>query len=394
MAVLNLLDRGRGCLLGLAIGDALGAPLEGLTAQQVRTHYGVVSDYVDGARAWKRKPLRWRSPGLYTDDTQQALVMAEVLLDHGRIDPRRVADLYLALAQPPDSHAGAHRGVGRSFHKFLKALSSGTDPRRCGQDSAGITATMRVAPLALYLGSDLDRLVEAVTEACLMTHLDVRSLTGALAVAFTLRRLLEGEERSPALLFRVAGDLAQAEKHLADRPDPRLLGLDEHGRSMSACIARTESFLDLPRDAALTALVDQANRHGPRTTCRKPTMGFPPACIPTCLYLFLACDSFEEAMIDVVNLGGDADSAGALVGALAGAHYGIGAVPDRWLTRLQNREGIELRAEALLNKSRDGLAIPNLVETERKLSRNESVCRQGLMIQNPGGNDLGSKYRR
>src|SRR3954467_13056772 len=92
--------RARGCLLGLAIGDALGAPLEGLSAQQVRAHYGQVSGYVDGAVAWKRKPYRWRMPGLYTDDTQQALALSDVLIESGRADAGRLADVYLALANP------------------------------------------------------------------------------------------------------------------------------------------------------------------------------------------------------------------------------------------------------------------------------------------------------
>ena len=81
MRQLSRMDRARGCLLGLAIGDALGAPLEGLSAQQIRAHYGLVDDYVDGARAWKKKPYRWRMPGLYSDDTQQAMALSDVLLE-------------------------------------------------------------------------------------------------------------------------------------------------------------------------------------------------------------------------------------------------------------------------------------------------------------------------
>ena len=75
MPLSTRIDRVRGCLLGMAIGDALGAPLEGLGAQQIRAHYQLVTDYVDGARAWKKKPYRWRLPGLYSDDTQQALAL-------------------------------------------------------------------------------------------------------------------------------------------------------------------------------------------------------------------------------------------------------------------------------------------------------------------------------
>src|SRR4029077_20533449 len=86
-------DRVRGCLLGMAVGDALGAPLEGLSGQQIRTHYGRVRNYVDGGQAWKRKPYRWRMHGLYSDDTQQALALCDILLDYQRVDPERLADL-------------------------------------------------------------------------------------------------------------------------------------------------------------------------------------------------------------------------------------------------------------------------------------------------------------
>ena len=83
-------------------------------------------------------------------------------------------------------------------------------------------------------------------------------------------------------------------------------------------------------------------------------MGFPPACIPTCLYLLLTTDSFEEAVTEVVNLGGDTDTAGAILGAMAGAYYGVDAIPARWLDGLQNREGIEARAIALAQRSTAG----------------------------------------
>src|SRR5664279_4266871 len=110
MPHLSRIDRVRGSLLGLAVGDALGAPLEGLTAQQIRTHYGRIKNYVDGVQAWKRKPYRWRMRGLYSDDTQQALAICDVLLDFRRIDQDRLAEIYLALANPKGSFVGAHRG--------------------------------------------------------------------------------------------------------------------------------------------------------------------------------------------------------------------------------------------------------------------------------------------
>ena len=396
MSELNREDRVRGCLLGLSIGDALGAPLEGLSSQQIRAHYGLVDDYVDGARAWKKKPYRWRMLGLYTDDTQQALALCDVLLECRTIDPHRLAALYLRLANPKGSYVGAHRGVGRSFRQVLADLEAGVSPRETGQRSAGIGAAMRIAPLALYFNgdekNDADAMFEALMAASLMTHRDIRSLAGALAVVHAVRRLVAREPRQPSFLFRIARDVALDEDRILEHHhDAVEVGL--YLRSMPQAIAHVESVLDKPRDQALAAIVEEANRHGAEPVCKRPTMGFPPACIPACLYLFMVTESLEEALTEVVNLGGDADSAGAILGALAGAHYGVDAIPERWLASLQNRDGIDLRARALCARSAAGLAIPDLVEREHALSKQEGVCREGLMAPSGNGGDMGANRR-
>jgi ADP-ribosyl-[dinitrogen reductase] hydrolase len=378
-------DRVRGCLLGMAVGDALGAPLEGLSSQQIRTHYGRVRDYVDGVQAWKRKPYRWRLQGLYSDDTQQALALCDVLLDYRRVDPERLADLYLALMTPKGSFVGAHRGIGKSFRQVLAALERGVPAHLTGQPTAGIGAAMRIAPIPLYFGDDVGPMFESAMAASLMTHRDIRSLSGALAVAHTIRRLVAGSPRDPSLLFRVAADVLKDEAAIASGYGDLVIKIDTHARGVSRAVAHAESVLDAPRDRALTALVDEANRHGAEPVCKRPTHGFPPACIPTCLYLLLVTESFEEAVTEVVNLGGDTDTAGAILGAMAGAYYGIDAIPQRWLDGLQNRDGIDARAIALAQRSKVGLHIPDLIATEHLLSRKEgesfelfaSVGRQG-----------------
>jgi ADP-ribosyl-[dinitrogen reductase] hydrolase len=390
----RLAARARACLLGLAVGDALGSPLEGLSCQQIRAHYGQVVDYVDGSRAWRRKPYRWRMPGLYSDDTQQALVLADVLLERGRVDPHRVADYYLRLATPRGSYLGAHRGIGRSFRQVVAELERGTSPWETGQVSAGIGAAMRIAPVALYFTGEPEAMFDAVLAASLMTHRDIRSLAGAMAVAYAVRRLASGAEREPSLLLWLAADVARAEDRLAAKHGDAIASLGAHRHSMSQAIAHAESLLEEPRDRAIAALVEEANRHGAVPGCKRPTMGFPPACIPTCLYLLMTTDSFGEALIEVINLGGDTDSAGAILGALAGAYYGSEeAVPGHWLAGLQNREGIELRALALARQCADGLDIPDLVETERLLSEREEACRDRLLATQQSGGDLGANQR-
>jgi ADP-ribosyl-[dinitrogen reductase] hydrolase len=393
MPLTTRIDRVRGSLLGMAIGDALGAPLEGLGAQQIRAHYHLVTDYVDGARAWKKKPYRWRMPGLYSDDTQQALALCDVLLANGRVDLGHLAAIYLEMATPEEGYAGAHRGVGRSFRQVLADLKRGVPPERTGQGSAGIGAAMRIAPMALYFADDPEAMYDAVTAASLMTHRDVRSIAGAHAVAVAVRRLVAGAGRDPSFLFRVAADVARAEDRIAADHAGSVASIAAHGRSLSQAIARTEPLLEVPRERALAALAEEANRHGAEPTCKRATMGFPPACIPACLYLLLTTDSFEEALVEVVNLGGDADSTGAILGALAGAHYGSQAIPTRWLDGLQNRQGIDARARALVRRSAQGLDIPDLVATEQALSAQEAACRSQLIAHSPNGDDLGANRR-
>jgi ADP-ribosylglycohydrolase len=368
-------DRAQACMLGMAVGDALGAPLEGLVVQQIRSFYGVVTDYVDGSLAWKRKPYRWRLPGLYSDDTQQALALADTLLACREVDADHLVGLYLQLATPRGVHLGAHRGVGRTFRQAVGDWEKGIPHTQTGSSSAGIGAAMRVAPIAIYFANHPDAMFDAVMQASLMTHRDIRSLAGAMAVAHAVRLLAEGTPRKPSLLFRVAADVARAEERICAEFADRVVGVRHHHRSVSTSIARAESLLDLSRDRALAALVEEANRHGAEPVCKRATMGFPPALIPTCLYFLLTTDSFEDALIEVVNLGGDADTAGAILGAMAGAHYGMCSIPERWLRGLRNRDGIELRARALLDRSEATASIPDLVSTEHALSKLEDETR-------------------
>jgi ADP-ribosyl-[dinitrogen reductase] hydrolase len=394
MPHLSRIDRVRGCLVGLAVGDALGAPLEGLTGQQIQTHYGRVTNYVDGVLAWKRKPYRWRMTGLYSDDTQQALALCDVLLAHGRIDPDRLAEIYLELSQPKGSFAGSHRGIGRTFRQVLLELERGVSPRHSGQRSAGIGAAMRIAPVPLYISEGGDALFESVMAASIMTHRDIRSLGGAFAVAHGVRRLLSGAEREPSLLLWIAADVAQDEARIAREYSDVVLSLDCHARAISRALAHAESVLELPRSRALAMLVEEANRHGANPVCQRPSMGFPPACLPTCFYCLFTTESFEEALIEAINLGGDADTTGAILGALAGAHYGVGGIPRRWLDGLQNREGIEARAKAIAARSPEGISIPDLVATEQELNRLEGEFLELQAALPRNGGDRGANRVR
>ena len=273
---------------------------------------------------------------------------------------------------------------------MLDDLEAGACPRLArAQDSAGIGAAMRIAPAAVYFDDDPDALFAAVMAAGLMTHRDVRSLVGAMAVASAVRRLMAGELRNPSLLLRVAGDVARAEARVAAEHADVVTSIREHGKALSSAIVNAERLVDLSRDQALAGLVAEANRHGAaKPGCRRPTLGFPPALIPTCLYLLVTTDTFEDAILEVVNLGGDADTAGAILGAMAGVAHTDEAIPERLLLGLQNREGVAARGDALAARQPLPVDIPGFVATERALCLSEEECRDELIAARMG-DDLG-----
>ncbi len=376
-------DRARGCLLGLAIGDALGAPLEGLTDRQILSNYGRVRDYVDGSRAWKRRPFQWRLPGLYSDDTQQALGLAYLLVETGEVDPARLCQMYLDLATPRGAFYGAHRGVGKSFRKVLDALSRQTPPDQTSQDSAGIGAAMRVPPAAIHAQGDPEQLYRATLHATLFSHHDVRSVAGALAVALATQRLLDEEDLVPSFALRLAADVYHCECRILEEFPGTLTNFDPYAHNLSRALSRIEAILELPRDQALGLILDEANRNGLDANCKRPTQGYVLSLIPTCLYVLLTTSSFEEALVEVINLGGDADSAGAVLGAWAGAHYGVQALPSRWRDGLKNQDGIDRIAHALDQSPSTLLDLPDYAAVERYWSSQEQAYCERIMRGNP-----------
>jgi ADP-ribosylglycohydrolase len=133
-------DRFVGCLLGLAIGYALGMPVEGRSADGIRWRHGVLSDF-------RPSPARGSCAGQFTDDTQMMLMHAESILATGGIDGDDLARRLIAWL-----HSGEVRGIGRSTFQAIKRLQRGThwsESGRTGKFTAENGTAMRIAPIGL-----------------------------------------------------------------------------------------------------------------------------------------------------------------------------------------------------------------------------------------------------
>ena len=276
----DLQDRLRGVAVGAAVGDALGMPLE----------FGPAIPVERLVRAMQPGRL---PAGAFTDDTEMALALAESLLAHRTLDPADLAGRFVAWyrAGPTD--------IGRQTRLVLKCISRGEPWDAAvaavqGENpwSAGNGSVMRCWPVALAHWDDLDRLLAESRLQGQVTHGHPECIAGCAFVNAAIYRLV-------------------------------------HGAALREAVARALDDADLP--AALRQALEEAPA---KRRAELPNTGWVRHTLASAVWGLLTTASFEEAVVQVVNLGDDADTAGAVVGALAGAAYGLQAIPAAWVADL------------------------------------------------------------
>ena len=271
--------RARGAFAGLAAGDALGAPLEFLTAAEVRAAHGTVRDMIGGG--WLHL-----APGRVTDDTEMSLCLARAIVRAGRFDLRACAEeLGRWLRTNPVD-------VGSTVRKGLRAfLVHGQLETPPAEWDAGNGAAMRTLPVAIATLGDAAALERCTLAQARLTHHHPLSDAACLALGTMLQQALLG--RSRARLRREA----------------------------DALVLRHPAFAFEPLRGGSSGYVVETMR--------------------TVLHAFFTTRGLEDCLVAVVNRGGDADTTGAIAGALAGAYYGPDELPRRWAKKM----GADLLAE-------------------------------------------------
>jgi len=296
-------DRARGVLCGIACGDALGRPVEFMSASGIRTGHGRLDEMV-GHGTWNQPA------GTITDDTEQALCIARSLVERGEFDPADIAERFVAWydSDPFD--------IGRMTMKSLSRLKHGGEWDEAGRhvwehspegQNAGNGSVMRCAPLAVPYAADRERLVEVSRDSSRITHADPRCTYGCGILNLTVAGLLDDADAPLRDALDYVGTDAPAELVTALRP-----------------LARGDSLADLETSAYVV--------HSLRTA----------------LHDGLSAESAEEAIVTAVNRGGDADTIGAIAGAVAGARFGASTLPDRWLDAVGEADELERIADRLV----------------------------------------------
>jgi ADP-ribosyl-[dinitrogen reductase] hydrolase len=304
VAPLSLQDRFRGVLLGVACGDALGGPVEFLKRPDIMERFpNGVREFVGGG---------WLDldPGEVTDDTQQTLMLCRALTEEG-LDLAAFGEGLL------EWYRGAPKDIGNTTLVALRALAAGASPTESGEialaargerGAAANGAVMRCAPVALRFRNDPVRLVQASLESAKVTHAESRAAWGAVAVNQALVHLLNG------------GDIAGA-------PVAAVAGIQDQRVSEAVLNAAA-----MARDEVAAG-------------------GYVLETVSASFWALANFRTAEEIIVQAVSLGDDADSTGAVAGALAGAAYGVQALPDRWREQVQYRDELIEQADRLLTLS-------------------------------------------
>jgi poly(ADP-ribose) glycohydrolase ARH3 len=286
-------DRFVGCLLGLTIGDALGAHFEGMPQDDIVRQYRSVSELFNHPP----EGVLW-----YTDDTQMTIGVAETLRRYRRIDERDLCRRFAANYDP-------NRGYGGGARAVISAIRRGHDYRSVANDyfpggSFGNGAAMRVAPVGLLFRDDHDTLWEEARLSALPTHVHPLGIEGAQIIAFAVAMASSVDELNRESFFEnIAARCSSLEysgplRRAATLNDVRDLGLYGNGiEATSSVVTAVASF------------------------------GLTP-------------DSFNETIGNAILLGGDTDTIAAMAGAISGAYLGREALPGHLLERLEDgRQG-------------------------------------------------------
>jgi len=331
------IERFHGCMLGGAVGDALGAPVEFDSLEVIRQRFGAdgIRDYVP---AYGRR-------GAITDDTQMAMFTAEGLIraavrqdDKGICHPPSVVHhAYLRWLATQDGRPAAGEVAMDGWLVEERALwscrapgvtclaafrSSSIGEPRADNDSKGCGGVMRVAPVGLVGRGDPFAL------GCEIAALTHGHPTGQLAAGFlavVIHELVADKALDAAL----------------DAATARLKEADDHEETLAAVeAARAAAAKGAPDAERVEAL-------GEGWVAEEA--------LAIALYCALVAESFEDGVVLAVNHGGDSDSTGAIAGNILGALLGAGAIPERWLADLELKDAITRLADDLYAVATDRL---------------------------------------
>lgn len=319
-------SRAYGALAGLALGDALGMPTQAMSPQQIQTVYGHVTGLVDGDKSQPYAP--GMAAGSVTDDTEQALLIASLLLKgHGSGLNLDASEFSHALLAWEDSmiERGSLDLLGPSTKAALERVRAGENPLRVGGEGTTNGAAMRVTPIGIAAStSDRQLFADAVWSSCQVTHATRQGFQSAALVAAAVSLGIDaGAADVTDLLWEAVAFVRSLPERGAWSPEPDVVTATHRALKLAAQPA-----------SSLEWLAEQIG------TSVASAQAIPMA------FALLARDPSPRALLEAANLGGDTDTIGAIAGAILGASLGVEVFDGYGLAQVEQVSQLDLPSVA------------------------------------------------
>ena len=346
------LSRAHGALAGLALGDALGMPTQAMSPQQIRAVYGTITGLVDGDASQPYAP--GMPAGSVTDDTEQALLVASLLIrgrgsSSGRVALNAVEFAHALLAWEDSMiERGSLDLLGPSTKAALERVRAGEDPLTVGGEGTTNGAAMRVTPIGIAVSTeDPEAFAEAVWSSCRVTHATRQGFQSAALVAAAVSMGIDAQrtftfpEDVRSLLWKALTYVESLPARGAWTPEPDVV----------AATRRAMQLVANPSCLSRKLLVEQVG------TSVASAHAIPMA------FALLARAPSPQVFIDAGSIGGDTDTIGAIAGAMLGAAIGVRYLPAGMLSRIEEvshlilqpiaSKLLELRDQALVGRQEE-----------------------------------------
>lgn len=319
-------SRAYGALAGLALGDALGMPTQAMSPQQIQTVYGHVTGLVDGDKSQPYAP--GMAAGSVTDDTEQALLIASLLLKgHGSGLNLDASEFSHALLAWEDSmiERGSLDLLGPSTKAALERVRAGENPLRVGGEGTTNGAAMRVTPIGIAAStSDRQLFADAVWSSCQVTHATRQGFQSAALVAAAVSLGIDaGAADVTDLLWKAVAFVRSLPERGAWSPEPDVVAATHRALKLAA---QPSSSLEWLAGQIGTAVAS--------------AQAIPMA------FALLARDPSPRALLQAANLGGDTDTIGAIAGAILGASLGVEVFDAYGLAQVEQVSQLDLPSVA------------------------------------------------
>ena len=319
-------SRAYGALAGLALGDALGMPTQAMSPQQIQTVYGHVTGLVDGDKSQPYAP--GMAAGSVTDDTEQALLIASLLLKgHGSGLNLDASEFSHALLAWEDSmiERGSLDLLGPSTKAALERVRAGENPLRVGGEGTTNGAAMRVTPIGIAASTSNRQLfADAVWSSCQVTHATRQGFQSAALVAAAVSLGIDaGAADVTDLLWKAVAFVRSLPERGAWSPEPDVVAATQRALKLAA-----------QPSSSLERLAEQIG------TAVASAQAIPMA------FALLARDPSPRALLEAANLGGDTDTIGAIAGAILGASLGVEVFDGYGLAQVEQVSQLDLPSVA------------------------------------------------